>query len=624
MSKNIMNRAASFVLALTLIVSSLVIMPANVNAATAKITLKSKKATVYVGKTTTIKVKKVTGLKNKKVTYKSSNKKVATVTKKGKVTGKAAGKATITVTSKANKKVKAKFNVTVKQQVTGIQTASKLVLQKGKSAKLSYAVSPSNAANKKVKFSSSNKKVATVNKNGKISAKKVGTANITVKSADGQTKAKVKVTVKKKVTAVKSIALDKKALTLEPGVTEQVKATVTPAKATAQDVYWVSKNAGIATVNKKGKITAKAEGTVKITAYATDNSGKKATVTVTVKKAETPVNPPVEQIDVAEVKVEPSKVTIKKGEKSELKVTVLPENATNKNVTWTTADDKVATVNEKNEVVAVGVGTTTVTATTHNNKTATVEVTVVADDENPITPPVDGEEPITPPEDGDKETPIIDSVDGTTIFTFKKNTDFTVTYNERKETLKASQLDAIASNLEKLAAMTHTDEVWEKITTDGLKDYAEKVDAEISVQEAAYDDIKTITVTREDETVVVEIERYDEATFKAVVKNDRINAKETVVRVSAVNMNMREALVTVDNKYTVKVAWDKDSIQVMSDDSSNKFHEFKVAADAYVVTTDDAFASEIYGKVLHNVVEPNGTPATYEEFKSLLKIDYAN
>ena len=79
----------------------------------AKITLKEKKASIVVGKTTTIKVKSFKGISNKNIAFSSSDKKVATVSSKGKVTGKKAGKATITVTSLINKNVKAKFTITV-------------------------------------------------------------------------------------------------------------------------------------------------------------------------------------------------------------------------------------------------------------------------------------------------------------------------------------------------------------------------------------------------------------------------------------------------------------------------------------------------------------------------------
>lgn len=138
---------------------------------------------------------------NKKVTYKSSNKKIATVTSKGIVTGKKAGTASITVTSKKNKKKIAVVTVkVVKGKVTNItfgQTSG--VLRAGRTAKLKAAVTTSAGGSRDVVWTTSNKKVATVDKNGKVKAVKPGTATITVKAADGtEKKAVYKLTVKKK------------------------------------------------------------------------------------------------------------------------------------------------------------------------------------------------------------------------------------------------------------------------------------------------------------------------------------------------------------------------------------------------------------------------------------------
>lgn len=84
-----------------------------------KLTLKSKKTTLYIGGTYSIKVKKIKGVSTKKVVYSSSKKSIAKVSSKGKVTALKEGTATITVKSAVNKKVKAKFNVTVKKKDNG-------------------------------------------------------------------------------------------------------------------------------------------------------------------------------------------------------------------------------------------------------------------------------------------------------------------------------------------------------------------------------------------------------------------------------------------------------------------------------------------------------------------------
>ena len=216
----------------------------------AKITLKEKKASIVVGKTTTIKVKSFKGISNKNIAFSSSDKKVATVSSKGKVTGKKAGKATITVTSLINKKVKAVFKVTVKtadmadtdysekgkgkivlaeNSVTLYPEKSfhkiynhcgdahslefytedhesmdqfigeQLLVQKEKYGQAQIKVKRiTGVKNSAVSYKSSNTSVASVSSTGFVTPKKVGTATITVTSkANKKVQAKYKVMVKK-------------------------------------------------------------------------------------------------------------------------------------------------------------------------------------------------------------------------------------------------------------------------------------------------------------------------------------------------------------------------------------------------------------------------------------------
>lgn len=144
----------------------------------------AKVSQVYVGKKATIKVTKtkVTG----KVTFKSSNKKVATVNSKGVITGKKAGKAVITV--KVGKYTK-KLTVKVKKPSFKLVKSS-VKLKKGKKTTIRVKAAPVS----KVTYKTSNRKVATVNSKGVVTAKKKGTAKITVK-CNGITRT-FKVTVK--------------------------------------------------------------------------------------------------------------------------------------------------------------------------------------------------------------------------------------------------------------------------------------------------------------------------------------------------------------------------------------------------------------------------------------------
>ena len=173
------------------------------------------------------------------------------------------------------------------KKVTKVEVGKKSVtLLKGRSVTVNVKVSPTNATNKKLKWTSSNSKVATVNQSGKITAKGRGTATIKVMTLDGSNKyATVKVTVKQPVTSVKlnrnSANLKVKGNAKQKTVT--LRATVNPKNANNKAVTWKSSNSKIATVNSKGKVIAKKKGTCYITATAKDGSKKSAKCKIVVK-----------------------------------------------------------------------------------------------------------------------------------------------------------------------------------------------------------------------------------------------------------------------------------------------------------------------------------------------------
>lgn len=375
-----MPRIMALLLAVVLTCASIVSVPAEVQAAAnpTKITLSETKRSLGVGKSFTLKVKSVTpGGASKAVTYKSSNKKVATVTAKGKVTGKKNGKATITVTSKANKKVKAKCTVTVRKTVDKIQTASSLVMQKGKKLTIRYDITPNKDVDKKVTFKSSNPKVVKVSKKGKLTAVKKGSANITVTSADGAAKRKIKVTVKKKINPVTKVTLDKTSIALLNGGSDTLTASVLPEKATKKKVYFVSSDTSVAVVNNSGRVVAKGDGTAKIYAYACDNMANRAVCTVTVTSPAVPPAPIEPTLSVTGVTLDPTALELNvNGAPYQLIATIAPANAADKNVTWSTSDASVAKV-ENGLVSPVAEGKATITVTTvDGGKTAVCEVTV--------------------------------------------------------------------------------------------------------------------------------------------------------------------------------------------------------------------------------------------------------
>ena len=222
------------------------------------------------------------------VVWSSSNEAVATVSD-GTVTTAKAGTTEITATAG---NVKATCTVTVSDpvyKVTDIKltAAPSRRIAAGKKVKLKASIAPSNATDKSVTWTSSNKKVATVNAKGLVTFKKNAggkKVTITATAKDGSKKfAKITLTCMKG--SVKSIKLSGKT-TVKSGKTTKLKAKVSTKNGKAnKTVVWSSSNTKLATVDKNGKVkTVKGKkGTVKITAKATDGSGKKATIKIKIK-----------------------------------------------------------------------------------------------------------------------------------------------------------------------------------------------------------------------------------------------------------------------------------------------------------------------------------------------------
>ena len=146
---------------------------------------------------------------------------------------------------------------------------------------LTTTVSPANATNKGVTWSSSNTAVAAVDANGKVTAKKDGTAKITVKTEYGGKTATCTVTVKNKIVNVTGVKLDKASANITKSNTLKLTATVSPVNASNKAVTWSSSNKNVATVDANGNVKAVNPGTATIT-VKTKDGGKTATCKVTV------------------------------------------------------------------------------------------------------------------------------------------------------------------------------------------------------------------------------------------------------------------------------------------------------------------------------------------------------
>ena len=232
----------------------------------------------------------------------------------------------------------------------------------GKDATLTATITPSNATNKNVVWTTSDSSVVTV-KNGIVHAVGPGTATITVSTEDGklQDKAKVSVTV-----PVTGVTLDPNSLNLTVGGKDAtLTASIAPSNATNQNVTWTTSNPSVATV-ENGIIHPVGPGKATII-VTTDDGGFTDTAAITVS------------VPVTGISLDPKSLDLIVGGRDEtLTAAIAPSNASNKNVTWSTSDQSVATV-DNGVVHPVGPGKATITVMTEDGgfiDTAAITVSV--------------------------------------------------------------------------------------------------------------------------------------------------------------------------------------------------------------------------------------------------------
>lgn len=328
----------------------------------------------------------------KGLVFKTNNANVATVSNEGVVTGVSEGWAVITICAKENEAiyatctVKVGLPVYVNSVTLDIAKADMLV---GSTRQLGVTILPANADIKEVTYGSDNDAVATVSAAGLITARKAGTAKITVTAKDGSGKsASCTITVKQRAN---SIRINPNGYTLTKGAIAQLKAEVGPIDADNKEVTWTSSNPAVAAVSADGHVTAVNEGSCFITATSKDDPSIKASCTIVVG---TPVT---------SVSLTPQAASMKTGETITLFASVLPTNASNKGVTWSWEPNTVgASIILTNGVVkAMKAGTVTVTAkaadNNNNGAQATCIITISGD---PIATPTPTPAPTVTPTPG--------------------------------------------------------------------------------------------------------------------------------------------------------------------------------------------------------------------------------
>lgn len=290
----------------------------------------------------------------KKLSFKSSKPKVVSVSDTGLVTGLKKGTAEVTILSGTTEKKR--YTVQVVAAPSKITLPSKSITL-GVKESVTFEPKITNGSHTTFTWTTSDNAVAIVGKSGKITARKAGKANITVKTHNGK-KAVLKVTVAKAPTGV---TLNKTSATLDVGDTLKLKASL-PEGTASSKLTWKSSDTDVATVSEKGIVSAVDSGTAKIT--VTTYNGKKATCKVTVEE---------ETITPTRVELDDTDALMLAGTGFYLHATVYPENAETE-LTWSSSNASKISVDQDGYVRADGYGKAVITVTTDNGLSATCSV----------------------------------------------------------------------------------------------------------------------------------------------------------------------------------------------------------------------------------------------------------
>ena len=269
--------------------------------------------------------------------WSSSDDSIVSVNKNGIITAKKEGYAIITV--KNNDKIEAKCIINVTKLIGLVLNKYNETLTEGENTVLS--------ANVDVNWFSSNEKIAIVDKNGKVTAKKEGKVKIIAKDIFGNTK-ECNITIKRKIIDIENILLNKTYLELTKGDVEKLNVEFLPSTVNNANVSWKSDNSSIASVDSSGKVTANKEG-ITLISVRSDN-GKVATCEVKVTS------------ELSYITLDKETVTLEKNKK--IKLNVLGTKS--KDLTWRSSDEKIAKVDSDGVVSTIDYGTAIINVITSN------------------------------------------------------------------------------------------------------------------------------------------------------------------------------------------------------------------------------------------------------------------
>lgn len=299
---------------------------------------------------------------DKRVVWSSENPEIASVDNNGLVKGIKAGETNIIAASLENDSIKGFYHLQVLQHVEGLTLSiSEATIWNGDTIRITPIISPEDASNKNAEWKSNDQSVAIV-EDGVVKGKSAGFATITCTTEDGQFSAKCNIVVKQQAEIVR---LSHHTLTLNVGESEQISADIYPANTTDKTLVWESSDNNVALV-ENGLVTALKTGEVWIKATSINNNAAVDSCRLTVLQPVTGIKLNYNSYELHQI-----------GETVQLVATVLPEDASNKEVKWASSNETICIVSN-GTVVAVGFGTCVIIATTSDgNFIATCTVSVV-------------------------------------------------------------------------------------------------------------------------------------------------------------------------------------------------------------------------------------------------------
>ncbi|MEG1843907.1 MAG: Ig-like domain-containing protein [Clostridia bacterium] len=302
--------------------------------------------------------------------WKTSHRAIATVDADGNIQARKTGTATLTVTATmrgGTQQVVRRFKLRVVRPVTQVLLPERVNVLAGQSQSVGAVVLPNTATDKRLTWSSADPNIATVNARGVVTGVAKGKTLLTATSQNllvGLTHVEV-------LSAVSSItlAMDPSIARIQPGDQVALAATVLPAGA-KQALSWSSSNSSVARVSQDGLVTARAPGSVRIVATATDGSKTRASLKLSISASATKI-----KLNKANITLYTNGATAAAPKSLTLKARISPAAAKKYPLVWTSSDQKIATVTS-GTVTAVSDGACVISATTENGKVAQTLVQV--------------------------------------------------------------------------------------------------------------------------------------------------------------------------------------------------------------------------------------------------------